>query len=223
MPCLSKSLQPSKKPWPRVCSYNPKPGACRTVPQPSKDPQESTQPVFCFLAIPTLPFCSIHPLSWSCKHAHASQGHTHTQRLQHLDSTSGKPYEPLTAGSTKGRGQASLGSLGRLWAAHSTTHTCKAMEWSPHLQRYWAQALGCGEAETCVHTYEHLQTTTRAYWHAPTTVQVLSQASGLRPSPIPSPAGGEGWGLRALPLLPLKSPESQWVFSGARPRPPQQG
>lgn len=34
MPCLSNSLQPSKKPGPRLCSYNPKLGACGTVPPP---------------------------------------------------------------------------------------------------------------------------------------------------------------------------------------------
>lgn len=72
MPCLSKAFQPSKKPRPRLCSYNPKLGACRRAPQPGKDLQESIQPP-CHTA-----FCPRHPLSWSCKHAHASQGHTHT-------------------------------------------------------------------------------------------------------------------------------------------------
>lgn len=56
MPCLSNSLQPPKKPEPGLCSYNPKLGACGTVPQPGKDPQQSTQSVFCFPVTPHTAF-----------------------------------------------------------------------------------------------------------------------------------------------------------------------
>lgn len=83
MSCLSNpSAQSSKKPGPEPCSYiTPNWVPPEESPSLVKIHRSHRSHSSASWSPSSLPFCSKHPLSWSCKHAHASQGHTHTHIL----------------------------------------------------------------------------------------------------------------------------------------------
>lgn len=127
MPCLSNSLQPSKKPGPRLCSYNPKLGACGTVPPPGKDPQESIVGLL-------LPGHPPHCLSVLITPSHGPANRHTPPKVTHRGSSTWIPHpenhEPLTAGSTTGRGQASQFSRQAVGSAHRHRIIQHARRWS---------------------------------------------------------------------------------------------
>lgn len=220
MPCLSKAFQPSKKPRPRLCSYNPKLGACRRAPQPGKDLQESIQPP-CHTA-----FCPRHPLSWSCKHAHASQGHTHTSSSTWIPHPENR-MSPSPQAQPKGgdRPHSVLqADCRQCTQSLSITHTCKTMEWSPHLRRYCGHShphrhWGVGRQK---HACTHMNTSRRSHVHIGTHRQRYRCPARPRDQDPPpchhqqvERAGVSGHS--PFSLSKVQSPSG--FFSGGRPRP----